>query len=107
MTPPKNIEVDRLNDTAVRVTWEPLTLIEARGFITNYTVTLQPQGSRKRADGSIVTTVPHNVSDVIITDLDPGTEYIVTVAVGTSAGQNTSTPMLLAVPTTGILCCFS
>ena len=87
MTPPRNIEVDRINSTAVKVTWEPLTLIEARGFITNYTVTLQPQGSRKRADGSIVVTVPHNVSDVTITGLDPDTNYIVTVVVGTSVGQ--------------------
>ena len=85
-----------LNDTAVRVTWEPLTLIEARGFITNYTVTLQPQGSTKRADGSIVTTVPHNISDVIVTDLDPKLAYSVSVSVGTVAGQNTTTVVIQA-----------
>ena len=87
---PKNIEVGRINSTAVRVTWEPLTLIEARGFITNYTIILTPQESRKRADGSIVITVPHNVSDVVITGLDPNTNYSVTVMVGNSVGQVSS-----------------
>ena len=88
MTPPMNIKVTRINDTTVRVTWGPLTLIEARGFITNYTIIIQPQG--KRADGSIVTTVPHNVSSTVITGLDPGTNYVVTITVGTSVGQLSS-----------------
>ena len=85
-----------LNDTAVRITWELLTLIEARGFITNYTITLQPQGSRKRADDSIVTTVPHNISDVTITALDPKLAYSVSVSVSTVAGQNTTIVVIQA-----------
>ena len=86
-----------LNDTAIRVTWKLLTLIEARGFITNYTITLQPQGSRKRADDdSIITTVPHNISDVTITGLDPKLAYSVSVSVSTVAGQNTTTVVIQA-----------
>ena len=85
-----------LNDTAVRVTWEPLTLIEARGFIMNYTVILQPQGSKKRADGSIVTIVPYNVSNVTITGLDPKLAYSVSVSASTAAGQNTTTVIIQA-----------
>ena len=106
MTFPMILEVIRINDTAIRVTWEPLTLIEARGFIKNYTITLQPQGSRKRT-GSIVKTVPSNVSNAIITGLDPKLAYLISVSVSTIKGIATSeNTILTAFGMNQIVYCF-
>ena len=86
--PPGNVAVER-SGTSVSVTWEPVTLFDARGFPT-YTVTLTPSTSNSRVtrqanDGVIRVTT--NETNVVIGGLDPAVEYDVTVAVRTSAGE--------------------
>ena len=86
---PKGVMAVRLNDTAIRVTWEPLTLIEARGFITNYTIILQLEEDRKKiVDYAITKTVPDNVTTATVADLVPNANYIVSVSASTSAGTS-------------------
>ena len=86
--PPENVTFERMDDDTITVTWEPLSLFEARGFPV-YTVTLTPVFSRRRRqasdDGVIV--VKTNQSNVVINGLDPDVHYSLTVTVGTSTGE--------------------
>ena len=76
---PENVEYER-SGTIIIISWDPLNLIEARGFPV-YTVTL----TRSNGDGIISVTT--NETDVVIEDLDPNVEYSLTVVVGTSSGN--------------------
>ena len=71
----------------VNVSWDVLTLSEARGFPV-YTVTLTPSVS---SDGEQFTneviTVNTTQSNIVVGGLDVNMEYMLTVAVGTTAGQ--------------------
>ena len=86
--PPENVMYER-NDTAISVSWDPLTLFEARGFPI-YIVTLMPftlvqsHTTERSSDDEISVTT--NETDIVI-DLDPNVGYFLTVAVGTSSGE--------------------
>ena len=85
---PQNVQLER-SGTSVSVSWEPLSLFEARGFPV-YTVTLVPSSSDSRAtrqsnDGVIRVTT--NESNIVVGGLDPKVEYEITVAVQTAAGK--------------------
>ena len=89
----ENVQLER-SGTSVIISWEPLTLFEARGFPT-YAVTLVPSTSddrvtRQSSDGVIRVTT--NESNIVVGGLDPKVEYDVTVAVGTGAGEMTGEP---------------
>ena len=74
------------------VSWTPLSYVEARGFISNYTVAYSPQTSdgRKRQDNGQIITVPGmNSSITRIVDLDPDTVYTVQVSATTGGGTST------------------
>ena len=90
---PNNVEFER-SGTSVNVSWEPLSLLEARGFPV-YTVTLVPfsgngRVTRKSNDGVIRKTT--NESHIVVGGLDSKVEYDITVAVGTGAGEITTEP---------------
>ena len=85
---PENVVFER-SGTSVSVSWELLTLFEARGFPT-YTITLVPSTSddrvtRQSSDGVIRVTT--NESNIVVGGLDPKMEYDVTVAVQTAGGK--------------------
>ena len=46
--PVQNVQVTRINGTAANVTWDLISITEARGTLTNYTVTLTPQSASSR-----------------------------------------------------------
>ena len=73
------------NNRAALVSWTPLTLHQARGFPV-YFVTYQPfsQGGRV---AHAVSTVSTTNSSVVISDLDPATEYTFSVDVATAGGK--------------------
>ena len=83
---PQNVMFDRSGEY-VNVSWDALTLSEARGFPV-YTVTLTPSVS---SDGEQFTneviTVNTTQSSIVVGGLDVNVEYMLTVAVGTTAGQ--------------------
>ena len=95
-----NVTLVRSHDgTSIDVSWTPLTLIEARGFITGYVVSYSTgSGRRQQADD-----VSIDASSATITELDPGTGYSVTVAGRTSAGVGPASEPMHAEGTSGKL----
>ena len=95
---PRNILGRWLNRTSIEVSWLALTLVETRGFITNYTVTVQPvqltSSNRKREETSKllrVTTLSSNeTSTVIRSSLDPTLDYAISVSASTKIGESTN-----------------
>ena len=67
------------NSTMIAVSWEPVTLEQARGFFL-YRVVLQPATSNKR-QAPIIRDVPRSQTSVVIGNLDSGVEYAVSVGV--------------------------
>ena len=64
----------RGNLTVATITWRPLTLVEARGFI-EYIVQLYLVSSAKREDGSLIKRVSMNRSRAVFTGLDATSNY--------------------------------
>ena len=83
---PQNVMFDRSGD-CINISWDAVTLNEARGFPV-YTVTLTPSVSN---DGQQVTdgviAVNTTESSIVVGGLDVNMEYMLTVAVGTTAGN--------------------
>ena len=98
----QGVTATRINDTAIRVSWEPLTLVNANGFINNYTITLTPVSSRKRQATAITETVPATESTVEVTGLQSNIAYSISVYATTGGGpgqSNDSIPTIPPVPT--------
>ena len=72
------------------VSWIPLTLSEARGFITSYTVFYLPQVSRRKRQepNTMQKTVSGDVNQTTIDGLDPNTAYDVQMSANTKAGAS-------------------
>ena len=88
-TSPENVMYER-NGTTIHVSWDPLSLSEARGFPI-YTVTLIPlslvdnRATRQVNDDGIISVITKE-SDLVIDGLDPDVEYSLIVSVGTNSG---------------------
>ena len=81
--------VQRFDSTSIGVSWTKFTLVELKG-LANYIVTYNIIiGSRKRQLGGTIT-VPWTENRVIISDLQPGAEYDITVRTSTAAGSSGS-----------------
>ena len=87
--PPRNVGVVRLNVTHMNVTWTKLTLEEARGIITTYTVTYEIVSSRRRKEVMEEVSEPDN-SYKVVGGLDFTSSYLVMVSASTIAGQGIS-----------------
>ena len=92
---PEITNITRLTDGSIIVMWKLLTLEEARGFITGYTVTVQ------QADfGLVLRQTPNTVgvspndSMATIHGLDPKHAYNITLSAHTSQGENSSSTLL-------------
>ena len=91
------------------VSWQPLSLVEARGHITYDVMVTPTTGSRRRrqaTQGERVCTlsspckVPANESSVIVWGLDRNTSYSVTVMAVNSEDKAGPTSMPITVPGT-------
>ena len=84
---PQNVTFDR-NGEYVNISWDTLTLSEARGFPV-YTVTLTPliSNGKRQVNSNGVIIVSTTESSIVVGGLDVNMEYMLTVAVGTTAGQ--------------------
>ena len=88
----------------MNVSWNSLTLMEARGFTVSYTVLYQRiSGDANRLISDIV--VPGNKNSAIIGGLNPSSAYQVFVRASTSAGDGPyinipviAQSMLLTIP---------
>ena len=96
---PSGVRVERLNSTAMNVSWTLLTLEEARGFVTSYTVSYREwegAGRRHVVETESVVVLGGEQSSVVIGGLDPGSSYLVPVSASTSAGSgDMSEPVVL------------
>ena len=98
-----------INGTTLRVSWQPLSLMEARGHIM-YCVMVKPTtGGRRRrqaTQGERVCTllsrapceVPANESSVIVGGLDQDTSYSVTVRAVNSESEDGPTSPPVTIP---------
>ena len=87
--PPENVEVERFDSTSIGVSWTKFTLVELKG-LANYSVTYSIIiGSRKRQSrlGGTMT-VPWTQNQVIISGLQSGADYDVTVRTSNTAGMS-------------------
>ena len=79
---PGNIKVTRLDENRMNVTWNALSLTDARGFIDHYTVSYE---STKTREVSLIH-IPANTTYTVIDGLDPELNYVITVSAYTSEG---------------------
>ena len=91
--PPQNVKFKR-SGTVITITWDPLTLFEARG-LPSYKVTLTSlllTGSngnmQSNYDGIVSITTTETV--IVIEDLDPKVEYSLIITVETNSGKANS-----------------
>ena len=70
----QNVTAARVNATTMRVSWIPLTLVQARGFFRTR-INYQPRGNRKRQTDSGTVDVDGNQGFVIIDGLTSGVTY--------------------------------
>ena len=95
----KDVEVKRVDETHMIVSWSALTPVEARGYLSNYTVFYWAA-----SDSQLVmnTTTAHNVTSVVIGGLVVGETYTVQVSATTGAGSGESSAKItLSGPTPG------
>ena len=85
----QNVTVRRDPDdiTVLVVSWEPLTIVEARGFITYEVVATPSSGSRKRQQQILRASVPYNVNTIRLMGADAAVFYTIIVAVCVSPMQ--------------------
>ncbi|CAI8024471.1 Receptor-type tyrosine-protein phosphatase alpha [Geodia barretti] len=90
--PPHNVKVERINGTAMMVSFGRLSLVEARRVNIYYFISYSPSGgARKRQEGGREGPVEGNTT--VVTGLDPSTGYDVSVFTATDEqGNNQQTP---------------
>ena len=97
---PKNVTISRPSPTVMMVSWIPLTLSEARGFISHYTVTYTPltsNGRKRQAPDTMTVTIPGmDANTARIEGLDPNTDYTVQVSATNGAGTSKQSPETMA-----------
>ena len=95
---PRNVQITRQISTQLEVKWEPLSLEEARGFITHYTVTAEPARTQeeRQAEGTLSVTVGANTTRAVLDGLSSVLTYWITVSASTVVGSSTSNNRCLA-----------
>ena len=87
---PSNLTLVRTSGTTMAVSWVPLTLEEAQGFVAGYDISYQPSGSVKRQVQTV--RAPGDSSEITITGLDPTVGYTAAVAAATTVGSGPVSP---------------
>ena len=82
--PTRGVAVDVVNQSHLLVTWTPLSPVEARGYITHYTVYYWPRSNRTMI---MSITVKSNITRYLISNLSLDVNYKVQVSASTSVGE--------------------
>ena len=95
---PKSVQVSRMSASVMVVSWTPLSLSEARGFITHYTVAYFPhQSSSKRQEpNTMYKNVSSDSNQTTIDGLEADIDYGVQVSASTYAGSGDFSPAISA-----------
>ena len=92
-----DVHVTRLTRTVMNVSITGLSIVEAQSVNVVYTVMF----SSHKSPTPVAVVVPDGQSNVVITGLDPDSEYSVTVVVSTnshsSVSDNVTAPVLLGI----------
>ena len=89
----EDVTVVRTSDTSVTVTWRRLSIVEARGIITGYTVEYKPSEQQNR-QVQLVNVGPEERT-VMVAGLDPQVAYHVVVHATTAAGSSVSDAVII------------
>ena len=87
--PPENIVVVRFDSTSIGVSWTKFTLVELKGlanYIVTYNIIISSRKRQTELRGTKVVNWTEN--QVIISGLQRGAEYDVTVRTSTAAGMS-------------------
>ena len=84
------------------VSWMPLTLEQAQGFITGYNISYQPISGVKRQAQSV--RVPGDSVQISITGLEPAVSYTASLSAATAVGSGPISP---PVATPGTYSCLA
>ena len=102
-----DVSIDRTSPTVMVVRIATYSYVEARGFISHYTVAYSSQtsdGRKRQALDTMFQTVPgmdSSTTGTRIEGLDPDTCYTVQVSATTGAGRNEFSPAIcIAAPET-------
>ena len=86
---PENVVVVRFNPTSIGVSWNKFTLVELKGlanYIVTYTIIIDSRKRQSEVGGTVI--VPWTQNQAVISGLQPGAEYDVTVRTSTAAGMS-------------------
>ena len=92
------MQVNRISASVMMVSWTPLSLSEARGFITHYTVAYFPQqsSSKRQEPNPMYKNVSGSDSNqTTINGLEASIDYGVQVSASTNAGSGNFSPVTL------------
>ena len=92
------VQGSRISGSIILVSWTSLTLSEARGFITNYTVTYSSSsdGSKRQTQNTLYQIMSAALNETTIEGLDESTAYLVQVSASTAVGAGVlSEPLLV------------
>ena len=94
---PQNVAGVRTSETSMTILWIKLTLVEARGYILNYTIAYYPLQNTTQQNSIIMyKVVDSEFSSTTIDGLDANSAYIVQVSANTVAGSGPlSTPLTI------------
>ena len=94
---PQNVAGVRTSETSMTIFWIKLTLVEARGYILNYTLVYYPLQNTTQQNSIIMyKVVDSEFSSTTIDSLDANSAYIAQVLVNTTAGSGPlSTPVTI------------
>ena len=94
---PQNVVGVRTLETSMTILWNKLALVEARGYILNYTIVYYPLQSTTQLNSIILNKVVNSeFSSTTINGLDANSAYIVHISANTDAGSGLlSTPIII------------
>ena len=68
------------NDTVITVSWQPVTLEQARGFFL-YRVIISPVTSSKQQAAIMIDVPAHKQTSITVSNFDPSVDYTISVCV--------------------------
>ncbi|XP_077389513.1 protein tyrosine phosphatase receptor type Fa isoform X4 [Festucalex cinctus] len=99
--PPRKVEVDAVNATAIRVSWKPPLTVKQNGHIRGYQIVYSRMERGEPHGQPLIVDVAHpDAQEAILTGLLPETTYSLTVAAYTTKGDGAHSKARL-VTTTG------
>ncbi len=98
MIAPRNFTASRRVSSTILLFWIPLTLSEAQGFVTTYTVSYRQRAtsSTRQLGERQVTAIRSN--GTIVTGLQEEATYLVQVWASTAAGAGVRSPIVTVSP---------